>query len=151
MGKVTLFLEPGLPKINHRAYYTTSYLRGAGFRKFDIEFFFHRLALPEPLRTYYGLPKIMIGGQNVWSRTKSIFLGWSHSVVISQLIVEQIVFADAVLPTDADIKEYNSRSDLECRFGRYVDDIVLIECNERVGRNCMIGLTPHNLPPKPSK
>lgn len=82
-------------------------------------------------------------------------MGWSQSVVISQLIVQKILLSDSGLPIKEQIKEGSSHSNFECRFGRYIDEISLIGWNRREVRKLYYpifgALTRHSVSPKPSK
>ena len=128
------FVTPGDPNLPHAGTITQLHNKDKKelvVGKIDIDNFYHRIALPDRLKTYFGLPKIRLGGQIFWPQMRSIPIGWSHSVVISQLIVEQILFKDANLPAEWEIKEGSSRTNMECRFGRYIDDIFMIGWNKK--------------------
>ena len=79
-------------------------------------------------------------------------MGWSHSVLVSQKIVEHILLEDAGIPADLEVSMGSKRMDLACRFGRYIDDIFVLGWDRRRVRRLydriMSALRRHDLSPK---
>lgn len=103
--------------------------------KLDIDKFYNRLRLPEHLLPYFGLPPIYLEKngheKKWWPRLRTVPMGWSHSVTISQAVHGEPSFSDASLSEKSKIKEGNSRTDVACRFGRYIDDFFVFGTNKR--------------------
>ena len=82
------FVTPGDPKLPHPGLITQLHnhdKKELVVGKIDIDNFYHRIALPDHLKTYFVLPKIKLWGRTFWPQMRSIPMGWSHSVIISQL------------------------------------------------------------------
>ena len=123
--------------------------------KIDIDNFYHRLRLPVFLRKFFGLPPVLIDGRLFWPRMVAVPMGWSHSVLVSQKIVEHILLEDAGIPADLEVSMGSKRMDLACRFGRYIDDIFVLGWDRRGVRQLydriMSALRRHDLSPKERK
>lgn len=48
-----------------------------------------------------------------------------HSLTISQAIHGEILFSEASLKEKHELKEENSKTDLSCRLGRYIDNLLV--------------------------
>lgn len=123
--------------------------------KVDVDNFYHRLRLPEHLQTYFGLPPVLIKGTLYWPRMVSVPMGWSHSVFVTQKIVEHLLFDEGEIDRKLEINMGSARKDLRCRIGRYIDDIFILGWDKNKVRrtydrvySC---LARHGLPPKPKK
>ena len=80
---------------------------------------YHRMRVPEWLRTYLGLPGVQREGHTVYPVINSMPMGWSHSVYVAQNMNLQIL-RNAGLP----IQQWITKSIVvkEFTFGAYVDD-----------------------------
>lgn len=105
--------------------------------KTDLADYYHRIKLPEHLRSYFALPPVRAGdlGLNnfppdllVYPQCVTLPMGWSHSVRIAQLAHEFILDNRSSLKASDRITE---RNDLSVGNGRvrlmvYIDDVVFI-------------------------
>ena len=153
------FTEPEDPDLPHPGLLTQLEMGGQQEElyvgKLDADNFYHRLRLPEHLRTYFGLPPLLFEGKKVWPRLKSVPMGWSHSVAVSQAVHGEILFAEAGLDPKDEVREGNSKTRMAVRFGRYIDDFFIFGTSKR--RVCRAydkvwnAFTRRKLPPKPKK
>ena len=129
------FITPEDPELPHPGY-ITQLQNDSGKElevgKIDIDNFYHRLCLPVFLRKFFGLPPVMIDGQLFWPRMLAVPMGWSRSILVSQKLVEHFLLEDAGIPAKLEISISSKRMDLACRFGRYIDDIFVLELDRRL-------------------
>ena len=87
--------------------------------KSDMDNQYHRMRVPEWLRTYLGLPGVQREGHTVYPIINSMPMGWSHSVYVAQNVHLQIL-QNAKLP----MEQWITKSIVvkEFTFGAYVDD-----------------------------
>lgn len=94
--------------------------------KSDLDSFYHRIAIPEWLQTFFGLPAINWGSKKMWPVYRVLPMGWSHSVFVGQMIHEEMISRvegyqreDLVLP--------NAPLSIgRMRYGIYIDDLFVL-------------------------
>ena len=98
--------------------------------KADVDNFYHRVALPQWMHEYFGLPAVaaddvgVAGGGSVYPMCVTLPMGWTHSVFVGQALHEhQIDLSGAFLPGSRVNKTCASMR-LDCtRHSVYLDDL----------------------------
>lgn len=101
--------------------------------KVDLDNFYHRILLPEWMRSYFGLPPVWSSELGLPGEPRQLFpccttlpMGWSHSVFVAQACHEHLLTTRTLLrPQD----RVSSTSDLlldRPRHLAYIDDLVLV-------------------------
>jgi hypothetical protein len=94
--------------------------------KTDLSDFYYRIRIPEWMKTYFGLPPIMMNGKKMYPVLKVLAMGWSHSVFVTQTIHQHLLNIETKL-NDKD--RINSNNDLLLNRTRhlvYIDDLIII-------------------------
>jgi hypothetical protein len=114
--------------------------------KLDLSNFYHQLALPEWIRTYFALPAItadelgsmelmdlpagvreaMQAGKSLYPCCATLPMGFSHSVFIAQAVHENILYQAGVLRPADNIAVLASPLVDRPLHGLYIDDTVLL-------------------------
>ena len=151
------FIAPGDPELPHPgllAQLEAKQNEPLWSAKIDVDNFYHRLQLPAHLRTYFGLPKVTRDDGDWFPVVRSLPMGWSHSVVISQKIHRHLLSASSLRP-ELEIKHGCMKKIGEYRYGAYIDDFFILGyCEEHVKlgfKEVMSLLKARKLPPKPPK
>lgn len=93
--------------------------------KLYIDSYYHRLALPTHFRACFGSPSVLREGWKVLPQLRSIYMEWSHSVIISWAINAEIIYAEANLDVKDELRGGNLKTRMKCRFGRDIDDFFI--------------------------
>jgi hypothetical protein len=101
--------------------------------KTDLSDYYHQLRLPEWCTDYFCLPPVrrsdVFGGDDhspLWPKSLVLPMGWSHSVVVAQLIHERIVAGAGLFTDAAPLTRLTDGSvgDGVSRVQVYIDDVV---------------------------
>jgi hypothetical protein len=135
-----------LPSPSHLAALRVPHRKPLFVAKLDLSNFYHQLALPEWIRTYFALPAItteelggmeltglpaaireaMMAGQSVYPCCATLPMGFSHSVFIAQAVHEHILYRDGVLRPSDNIVALTSPMMDRPLHGLYIDDTALV-------------------------
>ena len=89
--------------------------------KSDMDNYYYRLALPEWLTQYFGLPKITRDGKPFYPVVRVLPMGWSHSVYLGQHIHERLA-EKAGLSQDTSLQVNPHACVDDSVHGEYIDD-----------------------------
>lgn len=94
--------------------------------KTDLSDFYYRIRIPEWMRTYFGLPPIMMDGHRVYPVLTVLAMGWSHSVYVTQLIHQHLLDTETRLCHANRITSSNDSRLNRTRHLVYIDDLIFI-------------------------
>lgn len=95
---------------------------------------YHQLLLLEQLLRFFGLPSIFISisEENFWLLLKTVFMGQSHVVKISQYIHREALLSRKSLSENTVMKEVSSGANLKCRLGQSIAHFFIFETDGRI-------------------
>ena len=99
----------------------------------DMDNYYYRLALPEWLTQYFGLPKITRDGKPFYPVVRVLPMGWSHSVYLGQHIHERLA-EKAGLSQDTSLQVNPHACVDDSVHGEYIDDFFGIGFDKKITR-----------------
>lgn len=92
------------------------------------------------------VPPIYIAenGDKWWPRLVTVTTVWSYLLTILQVIHVELLFSKALLHGEHDQMEGNLRTDVKCRFGRYIDDLFVLGTDQNTWCIYMVVFKEHS-------
>jgi hypothetical protein len=138
--------------------------------KLDLSNFYHQLRLPDWMVNLFGLPPLsdeemvsiglpssLISDRKFYPCCTSLPMGWSHSVLIAQLVHERVMYLGPQAPlrlSDSVLRCISPLID-RCLHLGYIDDLCFISCDRELAHHCLnlmlLAYQFHGLEPKVSK